>query len=818
MQNIQIINQENQHQQPIYLAQNYRQSESSKYRGSNSIHDFHFSKQEIRGDDHEIESIICQAYQRKQESMQNQPIQQQHFYQSSPGTYANKQAQNSNYMFSARVNDINSNHKINPWESQGSLDGGQQINLDDFVDPEEVPQYDQGHIQNIALKQKTQKTFNDFSSVGAHSGNKLYHEPVVKKIVYTGNTASLKRVDKIQEKVQSILNHKRERSDHLEIKLLQNKQKIVNSYCTTISSSSQIEQTPHRRNDSKHKTYQINENIITITSQNNKSSSEKKNTLLGKKQHEYIASIKYAQEPKEVTVDLSSDKNGKLKPFTNQNKIKNINANLYPKRSNSASNRDNNIQFNNNAYDSNQNNFGNVNNYTTNPRQFQTPVKKLINIQSKNQNEELSTEKKVREKSVNNQETPQINLKTPVKTEDTVLKQKNINMQQQQQQNKIQSLINSPFQNNKLSTKQEDNQNNFINSMKNNFKKAQNEQQTYEYEKAQPQYRPYTANTPAKKNLINQNATAQNFNIQLPQARHMAPDSAGIQSPHGNNNNHNTFSQQNSCQQNDLFDTNVNIQQFRLEGELGKGAYATVKLAVDKNSGETYALKIYQKFTLTDPNKMRNVKREISILKRLSHPNIIKMPYAFQDKNTIVLVMECLSKLSLHSYLKKRVDRRVSESEAKIMFHQLVSGIDYCHMRNIEHRDIKLENILVDEQNKNIKIIDFGFSICSAVKLKIFCGTPTYMAPEIVSKVDYCGKKADIWALGIVLYVLLCGKFPFRGMSDNELFKKIRNCVYDPPNHVSEKCLNLLKKLLKFNPSDRPDCYEILQDSWFYSG
>lgn len=76
-------------------------------------------------------------------------------------------------------------------------------------------------------------------------------------------------------------------------------------------------------------------------------------------------------------------------------------------------------------------------------------------------------------------------------------------------------------------------------------------------------------------------------------------------------------------------------------------------------------------------------------------------------------------------------------------------------MRNIVHRDIKLENILIDESSKTIKVIDFGFSICTGVKLKIFCGTPTYMAPEIVSKVDYCGKKADIWALGIVLYVLL---------------------------------------------------------------
>lgn len=126
--------------------------------------------------------------------------------------------------------------------------------------------------------------------------------------------------------------------------------------------------------------------------------------------------------------------------------------------------------------------------------------------------------------------------------------------------------------------------------------------------------------------------------------------------------------------------------------------------------------------------------------------------------------MEYIGHTSLHAYLKSKINRRLEEKEAKYLFIQIVKGIDYCHYKNIVHRDIKLENILLDE-NHNIKIIDFGFSIIipNYKKLNIFCGTPSYMAPEIVNKIMYSGNSADVWALGILLYVMLNGKFPFKG-------------------------------------------------------
>jgi serine/threonine protein kinase len=128
----------------------------------------------------------------------------------------------------------------------------------------------------------------------------------------------------------------------------------------------------------------------------------------------------------------------------------------------------------------------------------------------------------------------------------------------------------------------------------------------------------------------------------------------------------------------------------------------------------------------------------------------------------VILVMEYVRGGSLHFYLKQHLNRRLPEEEAKRIFKQVVEGIRYLHNRCITHRDIKLENLLLDDDN-NIRIIDFGFSTCIPIerKVKMFCGTPSYMAPEIVNKTEYCGPPADIWALGVLLFTLLCGTFPY---------------------------------------------------------
>lgn len=137
--------------------------------------------------------------------------------------------------------------------------------------------------------------------------------------------------------------------------------------------------------------------------------------------------------------------------------------------------------------------------------------------------------------------------------------------------------------------------------------------------------------------------------------------------------------------------------------------------------------------------------------------------------------MEYIGKNSLHHFLRTKTNKKLDEHETKKIFIQICKALNYCHGKNIVHRDIKLENILVDETLK-VKVIDFGFSISITPDktLNIFCGTPSYMAPEIVSKKNYKGHLTDCWSLGILLFTLLSGHFPFRGFYRNTKIKSLQ--------------------------------------------
>ena len=132
----------------------------------------------------------------------------------------------------------------------------------------------------------------------------------------------------------------------------------------------------------------------------------------------------------------------------------------------------------------------------------------------------------------------------------------------------------------------------------------------------------------------------------------------------------------------------------------------------------------------------------------------------------------------LSQYYKSQAAKRLSEGEASYIFRQIVEGLAYCHRQGIYHRDIKTENVMIDK-NKKIRIIDFGFSVKSNpnTKLTLFCGTPNYMSPEIVLKREYLGGPSDSWALGVLLFVLTCGYFPFKGSTELTQVKTTRSCT-----------------------------------------
>ncbi|CAI2382676.1 unnamed protein product [Moneuplotes crassus] len=258
------------------------------------------------------------------------------------------------------------------------------------------------------------------------------------------------------------------------------------------------------------------------------------------------------------------------------------------------------------------------------------------------------------------------------------------------------------------------------------------------------------------------------------------------------------------------------FERYIIGKKIGQGAYAMVRAGIDSNNNNKVAIKIYDKENLKDSQKRKGVRREIKLLERMKHKNIIQLFEAFDYKDKVYLVMENVLGGSLHSLLKSRPRKQLKEIEAKKLFYKIACAIDYCHSKNITHRDIKLENILLDESKTEVKLIDFGFSTCipNEKKIKIFCGTPSYMAPEIVSKKEFRGPPADIWALGVLLYALLCGKFPFKGKTDQELFSRISKGYIDIPDHMSDMAKSLLLKMIKVDPEERIIASKILRDPW----
>lgn len=207
--------------------------------------------------------------------------------------------------------------------------------------------------------------------------------------------------------------------------------------------------------------------------------------------------------------------------------------------------------------------------------------------------------------------------------------------------------------------------------------------------------------------------------------------------------------------------------------------------------------------------------REIKILSRLDHQYIAKLVESIDTSKYVFLVMEYAHGESLHSHLRAAPNKQFKEEKAKIIIKQVLEAAEYLHQNKIAHRDIKLENIIIDT-NGQIKLIDFGFC-CEAsadTKLRMFCGTPSYMSPEIVSRRDYSGPPTDIWACGILLYAMLCGRFPFKGQDTKDLYKLIARGLFIFPDNVqiSMDVKNLVMKMLVPNPIGRHTATQLLND------
>ncbi|KAJ0247061.1 Protein kinase domain-containing protein [Hirschfeldia incana] len=272
---------------------------------------------------------------------------------------------------------------------------------------------------------------------------------------------------------------------------------------------------------------------------------------------------------------------------------------------------------------------------------------------------------------------------------------------------------------------------------------------------------------------------------------------------------------------------------------LGHGTFAKVYLARNLKTHESVAIKVIDKEKVLKDGLIAHIKREISILRRVRHPNIVQLFEVMATKSKIYFVMEYVRGGELFNKVAKG---RLKEEAARRYFQQLVSAVTFCHARGVYHRDIKPENLLLDEMG-NLKVSDFGLSAVSDQMRQdglfhTFCGTPAYVAPEVLARRGYDAAKVDVWSCGVVLFVLMAGYLRFHDRNQGRLtarasgaveqdgadrnvmamYKKIYRGEFRCPRWFSPELTRLMSRVLETNPEKRFTFAEVMEDSWFKKG
>ncbi|KAH8284174.1 hypothetical protein KR054_011661 [Drosophila jambulina] len=253
-------------------------------------------------------------------------------------------------------------------------------------------------------------------------------------------------------------------------------------------------------------------------------------------------------------------------------------------------------------------------------------------------------------------------------------------------------------------------------------------------------------------------------------------------------------------------------QRFDIIKKLGQGTYGKVQLGINKETGQEVAIKTIKKCKIEAEADLVRIRREVQIMSSVHHPNIIHIYEVFENREKMVLVMEFAAGGELYDYLSER--KVLSEEEARRIFRQVATAVYYCHKHKICHRDLKLENILLDEKG-NAKIADFGLSnvFDDQRLLGTFCGSPLYASPEIVEGTPYQGPEVDCWSLGVLLYTLVYGSMPFDGSNFKRLVKQISQGDYYEPRKPS-RASTLIRDMLTVCPKKRATIEQICSHWW----
>jgi len=261
------------------------------------------------------------------------------------------------------------------------------------------------------------------------------------------------------------------------------------------------------------------------------------------------------------------------------------------------------------------------------------------------------------------------------------------------------------------------------------------------------------------------------------------------------------------------------LGRYELGKLLGHGTFAKVYHAKNVNSNDSVAIKVLDKEKIMKGGLMGHIKREIAILRRVRHPNIVQLFEVMATKTKIFFVMEYIRGGEL---FKKVAKGRLKEDVARRYFQQLISAVEFCHARGVYHRDLKPENLLLDEPG-DLKVSDFGLSAVSDQiqqdgLFHTLCGTPAYVAPEVLARKGYDASKVDIWSCGVILFVLLAGYLPFHDHNLMAMYRKIYKGEFRCPRWFSPELVKLLGRMLDTNPDSRITIPEIMENRWFRKG
>lgn len=257
------------------------------------------------------------------------------------------------------------------------------------------------------------------------------------------------------------------------------------------------------------------------------------------------------------------------------------------------------------------------------------------------------------------------------------------------------------------------------------------------------------------------------------------------------------------------------VGKYEVGRTIGEGTFAKVKFAQNIETGESVAMKVLDKGTILRNKMVDQIKREISVMKIVRHPNIVCLNEVLASRTKIYIILEFVTGGELFDKIAHK--GRLNENDSRRYFQQLVDAVDYCHSKGVYHRDLKPENLLLDSQG-NLKISDFGLSALPQQRdelLHTTCGTPNYVAPEVLGRNGYDGAAADVWSCGVILYVLMAGYLPFDEADLMSLYRKINAADFSCPNWFSASAQSLISRILDPDPQTRIKIREIRANEWF---